>query len=295
MTLLRKRAAACTESTRPAQEPERIAAPAVGWIAAPPSGQESGVGAYTLSPMLTYRFAILFVAGVSVLAAGATAAQSPSAAAGRSIWAGVFTDAQAERGRGYYAEHCATCHGADLRGAESKALVDRRFWSDWQETTVDYLFTQISRNMPFSDDGSLAGKLPRGVYVDIVAHILKSNGFPAGAQELSPESAAGVAIVHKEGSRDLPADALAHVVGCLTRTGSDWQLVKASRPVRVLASGGVNKDEPLGDRTITLRFVLTPLQKFVGHRISATGRLIEDGGAGGLNVTNISSLAPTCE
>ena len=246
--------------------------------------------------MPTYRRAILLAVCAYLCGAAVTAlAQSPPAGSTRSVWDGIFTDAQAERGRGYFAEYCASCHGADLRGAESKALVDKRFWSDWQETTVDYLFTQISRNMPFSDDGSLAGKLPRGVYVDIVAHILKSNGFPAGQQELTAESASGVPILHKDGSRDLPADALAHVVGCLVRNGSDWQLVKASRPARVLASGTVDTKQPLGDRTITLRFVLTPLQKFVGHRMSATGRLMEDGGAGGLNVTTISSIAPACE
>lgn len=246
--------------------------------------------------MFIYRRAVLFTVCAYLCSAAVTVmGQSPSGGAGRSVWGGIFTDAQAERGRGYFAEHCASCHGADLRGGESKALVDKRFWSDWQETTVDYLFTQISRNMPFADDGSLAGKLPRGVYVDIVAHILKSNGFPAGQQELTPESAAGVPIVHKDGPRELPAEALAHVVGCLVRNGSDWQLVKASRPARVLASGAVDTTQPLGDRTITLRFVLMPLQKYVGHRMSATGRLMEDGGAGGLNVTTISSIAPACE
>jgi hypothetical protein len=71
--------------------------------------------------------------------------------------------------------------------------------------------------------------------------------------------------------------------------------VRASRPARVLASGVVDTTQPLGDRTIALRFVLTPLQKYVGHRMSATGRLMEDGGAGGLNVTTISSIAPACE
>lgn len=241
------------------------------------------------------RVVVLGVCLYLASAAGIVARQAPAGDARSSVWDGIFTDAQAERGRGFFAEHCASCHGGDLRGGESKALVDRRFWSDWQETTVDYLFTQISRNMPFSDDGSLAGKLPRGVYVDIVAHILKSNGFPAGQRELTAESAVGVAIVHKDGARDLPADALAHVVGCLARSGSDWQLVKASRPARVLAGGTVDSGRPLGDRTIVLKFVLTPLQKYVGRRMSATGRLMGDGGVNGLNVTSVSPMAETCE
>ena len=244
----------------------------------------------------TYGRVVLIGLCVYLASAGAIlVAQGPAEGPRTTVWDGVYTDAQADRGRGFFAEHCASCHGADLRGGESKALVDKRFWSDWQETTVDYLFTQISRNMPFSDDGSLAGKLPRTVYVDIVAHILKSNGFPAGQRELTAESTAGVAIVHKDGSRDLPADALAHVVGCLERSGSEWRLVKASRPARVLAGGAVDTKRPLGDRTIVLRFVLTSLQKYVGYRMSATGRLMGEGGADGLNVTSVSPIAQTCE
>ena len=228
-------------------------------------------------------------------AAGILAVQAPAGGPRPTVWDGIYTDAQAERGRGFFAEHCASCHGADLRGGESKALVDKRFWSDWQETTVDYLFTQISTNMPFSDDGSLAGKLPRGVYVDIVAHILKSNGFPAGQRELTAEAMVGIPIVHEDGPRDLPADALAHVVGCLERSGTEWRLVKASRPARVRAAGAVDTKQPLGDRTIVLRFVLTPLQKYVGYRMSATGRLMGDGGSEGLNVTSVSPIAQACE
>jgi hypothetical protein len=236
------------------------------------------------------------VLGAALLCASAVAQSPSSAVPGPSVWDGVYTDAQAERGRGFFAEHCASCHGGDLRGGEAKALIDKRFWTDWQETTVDYLFTQISRNMPFSEDGSLAGKLPRAVYVDIVAHILRSNGFPAGQRELTAESAAAVRIVPNDGSSELPADALAHVVGCLARSAAgEWQLVKATRPGRVLASGAVNTAQPLGDRVIALKFVLTPLQKYVGHRMSATGQLIGEGGKDGLNVSGIRSVAQTCE
>ena len=234
------------------------------------------------------------VAAIAMQAPAGGAAPSATADDGR-IWKGVFTEAQAERGRGYFAEHCASCHGADLRGGEGKALVDERFWSDWQETTVDYLFAQIRKNMPFSEDGSLAGTLPQGVYVDLVAHILKSNGFPAGSRELTAESAAGVRIVPQGGAGELPADAFVHVVGCLARTGAEWQLVRATRPARVLAAVTPNSSQPLGDRTIALKFVLTPLQKFVGHRMSASGKLIGEGGKGGLNVTSIASVAQTCE
>jgi hypothetical protein len=222
--------------------------------------------------------------------------QGPSGGAtGPSVWDGVFTEPQAERGRGFFAEHCSSCHGSDLRGGEAKALIEKQFWTDWQETTVDYLLGQISKNMPFSEDGSLAGTLGESTYVDIVAHILRSNGFPAGERELTSASSRGVPIVTKDGSAELPAGAQTHVVGCLARgAGGEWQLIKATRPARVTSSGVVQRDKPLGDRVIALRFVLTSLQKFEGYRMSATGRLIGDGGVDGLNVSAITPVAQTC-
>jgi hypothetical protein len=107
---------------------------------------------------------------------------------------------------------------------------------------------------------------------------------------------AGVRIVPKDGSGELPAEALAHVVGCLARSSAgEWQLVKATRPARVLAKATVNTAQPLGDRVIALKFVLTPLQKYVGYRMSATGLLIGEGGKDGLNVSMIAPLAQVCE
>ena len=221
--------------------------------------------------------------------------QSGGPAAARSVWDGVFTEAQAERGRGFFLEHCASCHGAELEGREHKALKGDRFWADWQETTVDYLFDQTRTSMPFSEDGSLAGTLGTRTYADIVAHILHTNGFPAGPGELSLESSAGVQIVRKDGSGELPTGSFAHVVGCLTR-GPDrsWRLLKGSRPVRVLNKRPVDVSIPLGDREYTLMFVLTSLDKFAGYRMSVQASLME-GGTGRLNVRTISAVSVTCE
>ena len=52
---------------------------------------------------------------------------------------------------------------------------------------------------------------------------------------------------------------------------------------------------PLGDREVELKFVLTPLTRYIGHRVVATGTLIGEGGSGGINVDSVSSLATTCE
>src|SRR5262245_24711681 len=89
----------------------------------------------------------------------------------RTVWDGVYTAAQADRGRGFYSEHCAKCHGGDLQGGEGRALTGDRFWTSWQETTVDRLLGHVSTNMPHSEDGSLKGTLGAAVYADIVAYI----------------------------------------------------------------------------------------------------------------------------
>jgi hypothetical protein len=221
-------------------------------------------------------------------------AQAP---AGRSVWDGVFTAEQAARGRDQFAAHCAECHMPDLSGGEGPALVGDRFWTTWQESTVQALFDRISKNMPFDDDGKLAGSLPRQTYVDVVAHILNSNGFPAGAAALTDSSGGDVMIVRREGPTDLPNGTLAKVVGCLERAGSGWRVTRATRPARDTgrANAAADKAAALGDRSFDLKFVLTPLTRLIGHRVSASGTLIGVGGADGINVSFVSSVAPTCE
>jgi mono/diheme cytochrome c family protein len=232
------------------------------------------------------------LAFVSVLRAG-----QAGAGAGRTVWDGVFTTEQANRGRTFFSASCAECHGGSLQGGEGKPLSGDQFWSDWRESTVGELLTYISKNMPYSEDGSLAGTLSPSTYVDIVAHMLERNGLPAGAQELTQASSVGVQIIKKDGPGELPASTLARVVGCLAPRGADgsWRLVKATRPERA-ASGPAAAEiaVPLGDREYQLKFVLTPLDKLVGHRVSVTGLLLGDGGVDGLNVNAVKSVAATC-
>jgi hypothetical protein len=231
-----------------------------------------------------------------VFVAGVPARQAPSSS-GRSVWDGAFTTAQADRGRTLFNANCAECHGVNLEGGEGKPLSGDTFWNDWREQTVNDLLAYVSKNMPFSEDGSLAGTLPPSTYVDIVAHILRVNQLPAGAQELTQASSAGVKIIAREGSGELPTSTLARVVGCLAPRAADgsWRVVKATRPER--ATAGTPKpaaDGPLGDREYALKFVLRPLAIMVGHRVAVTGLLIGEGGVDGLNVNTVESLASAC-
>jgi S-disulfanyl-L-cysteine oxidoreductase SoxD len=240
-----------------------------------------------------------FIASVFALYVAATTAailQARQAPGAMSVWDGVFTAQQAARGQTQFMAHCAECHMANLSGGEGPALVGDRFWTTWQESTVAALFDRISKNMPFDDDGRLAGSLPKQTYIDVVAHILNSNGFPAGQAELTETSAVGVQIVRREGPTDLAAGTLVQIVGCLQQAGSGWRVVKATRPAR---SGAVTsaaaKTVPLGEKEFALKFVLTPLTRYIGHRVIASGTLLGTGGADGINVDLVNSVATTCE
>lgn len=220
-------------------------------------------------------------------------AQSPS----KTVWDGVYTEAQAARGRTAFQQHCAECHGGSLEGAEAVALKGDRFNLSWKESTVDRLFKQVSTNMPASEDGSLAGTLARGTYVDIIALMLQSNGFPAGSAELTPENAAGVAILAQSGPGELPHSASAQAVGCLTRVPPRaWKVTRGSKPVR---SGPLETpltaSAALGDREFPLLFVLTSLDKLENQRVLVTGRLEGEGGAKGINVSTVSSQGAACQ
>jgi mono/diheme cytochrome c family protein len=110
-------------------------------------------------------------------------AQSP-ASRSRSVWDGVYTEAQGRRGEPIYVRECSTCHGAALKGGEgSPALAGSDFTASWNGRTVGELFDNIRRTMPAPPEEP--GKLSAQQTADVVAHILSVNGFPAGATELA--------------------------------------------------------------------------------------------------------------
>ena len=217
-------------------------------------------------------------------------AQAP--AAGRTVWDGVYTDAQAARATSTFNSVCSNCHTLSAQGTQ-KPLSGEKFWEKFTQKTVGELLTYVKTNMP---NGVNAGSLSPATYNDLVALILKSNGFPTGTTEVTPESVVGVQIIPKDGPGQLPANTLVRIVGCLTKEGADWVLTSATAPQRAERTGAVPEDatRALGTGKMTLKFVLTRLDPFVGQRMSASGILIGAGGADGMNVTTVSRVAETC-
>ena len=100
-----------------------------------------------------------------------------------SIWDGVYTDAQAGRGRTLYMQSCSRCHGADLSGNFETPPLVGRFMPYWSGSTLDALFDYVSTAMPLDHPGALGP----AANTDIVAFILKSNDLPSGSKELNAD------------------------------------------------------------------------------------------------------------
>jgi ankyrin repeat protein len=108
------------------------------------------------------------------------------AAGGKTIWDGVFTEEQAERGQKVYVVSCAPCHKTDLLGdSGTPALAGADFFSRFNGSSVDDLVKTIRASMPQDAPDSLGTP----AYVDLTGYLLKANGGSAGATELSQDSA----------------------------------------------------------------------------------------------------------
>ena len=99
----------------------------------------------------------------------------------QSVWDGVYTDEQAQRGETAYEQECATCHLADLLGdGIAPALTGAAFDFRWSDLSVGDMYVAIRATMP---QGAPASLSPQG-YADIVSYMLMKNDFPAGETEL---------------------------------------------------------------------------------------------------------------
>ena len=116
-----------------------------------------------------------------------TSAVVMTAQTSRSVWDGVYTSEQAQRGSALYSKDCALCHGTQLTGGESAPpLAGGEFLSNWNGLTAGDLFDRIRTTMP----ADRPGRLTRDQNADVLAFIFNSNQFPAGKTELERQSEA---------------------------------------------------------------------------------------------------------
>jgi S-disulfanyl-L-cysteine oxidoreductase SoxD len=116
------------------------------------------------------------VLALLVLGSPAAIAQAGSP---RTTHTGVYSAAQAERGKMEYAVSCRSCHTA----ASHTGVTFAKWWKD---RTLADLFGYVSTQMPKNDPGSLDSDR----YADVVAYLLAMNAMPAGRADLPPDSSA---------------------------------------------------------------------------------------------------------
>lgn len=131
-----------------------------------------------LKPDPTRIFArrVLFgLAAVGLWFGTAAAAQLPA----------LYTEAQAKAGHATFETHCSMCHGKELQGISGPSLVGQGFASAANNYTVAAIFDELSQQMPAGNPGSLK----KTEYADIMAFILKKNGYPSGKTALAYSAA----------------------------------------------------------------------------------------------------------
>src|SRR5690348_8729660 len=102
---------------------------------------------------------MLVVACCTIVARTANAGAGSPAPQGSdaTVWSGVFTAAQAERGSAVYASECANCHASNLSGNESvPPLVGDEFVAAYDAKPVQELFEVIAKTMPQDSPGRLS-------------------------------------------------------------------------------------------------------------------------------------------
>jgi ankyrin repeat protein len=99
----------------------------------------------------------------------------------RTNWDGVYTDAQAQRGRDVYRRACAVCHLDTLAGdAVSPPLIGPAFLGRFDGQTAHEMVQAVRASMPQNAPDTLGDR----AYVDLIAFLLNANGGRTGASEL---------------------------------------------------------------------------------------------------------------
>lgn len=129
-----------------------------------------------IATLSSFALVLVFIASVSI-----------DAQSSRTLQDGVFSDAQAARGQTVYAQRCAGCHGAALAGAQAPPLTGDAFVRKFRMEPLSALFIKIRYTMP---PGAAAAAQPTAEQgADLVAHVLKTNGFPAGKTDFAAADA----------------------------------------------------------------------------------------------------------
>ena len=204
---------------------------------------------------------------------------------------GVYTSAQASRGAAVFDAHCVSCH---REGGTAPVLAGERFTKSFADATLLAVYTTIQTTMPRNAPASLTDK----EYVDVVAHLLRVNGYADGMTELAVAGLGDIKVPGQGGNLEF---SLVHVVGCLAQTGRVWTLGRATDPVRTRAPEVATDAEAtqldqaaLGARSYRLQQVYGAPAGWNGQKVATKGFLTRSGTEERVNVTSMRTLTTRC-
>ncbi len=153
-------------------------------IAGPQDPPTAGAAARIVN-VADIKVATVKVATVNVATAKVAASKKRNSTKKHRGPPALYTEEQATKGATAYYQNCAMCHGPALDGQSGgysgPALKGADFADPSYNFHVDEIFNFVAKLMPAATPGSL----PPDQDVTIMAFILKQNGYPAGAQELT--------------------------------------------------------------------------------------------------------------
>jgi S-disulfanyl-L-cysteine oxidoreductase SoxD len=215
----------------------------------------------------------------------------------KTTWDGVFTAAQAERGKAnFLTGRCGGCHKLDLTGDRGPALKGDDFLAHWENGSVVTLFDKIRETMPPNSPNETTDDAK----IDIVAYLLSQNGYPAGKAELRAESdSLGIIdLVRKGQTSTIPNFSLVQVVGCLSPGPNNaWTLTRTSDPVLTrdeeptAAALRTAQAKALGAQTFQLISAVSfKPETHLGQKMEARGLLYKDDKDARLNLTSLQAM-----
>jgi mono/diheme cytochrome c family protein len=242
-------------------------------------------------PNSNFRITVLALAAASI-----TMAVNAQDAA-KTVADGVYTETQAARGAAVYDAACAGCHRGDLGGGTGPALRDQRFAREFAGKDLKAFFTKTATTMPRNAPASLGD----AVYLDIVAHVLKENGFPAGSRELTADALESIRVLPGRPKPPPPVGDFSYVevVGCLTAGPQHtWMLTQATAPVSTVATAPPAPEalaKPLGSETFHLLDAMAYApDSHRGHKMYVRGLLIKLPDEQRITISAFEMVSPTC-
>jgi mono/diheme cytochrome c family protein len=254
------------------------------------------------------RACLVSAALAATLIAPALHAQDSDAI--HTIWDGLYTAEQADRGKATFDRSCSRCHNSNLRGSDrGPTLVGDEFLANWLNGTLEALFSFIRDSMP---DGN-ASTVNDARKADALAYILQRNGFPTGNAELPPDTSKleMVQILREGVAPGLLNLSFVQVVGCLepgpaagsgtSGTRNRWLLTHSNaRPgSRGRGVSAVELERAKARALGTETYALVSTASFepaahTGHKVAAKGLLYRQPGDERLNLTALETLADDC-